>query len=41
MQRHTLASKSIASAWIITDSGGVAPILLTSINLIPRGMDTH
>jgi len=37
MQRRTLASKSIASAWIITDLGGMAPVSLTIINLILVG----
>ena len=41
MQRRTLVSKSIASAWITADKGGVAPISIASINLIPRGMDTR
>ena len=37
MQRRTLVSKSIASAWIIADYGGMAPISLASINLILLG----
>jgi len=41
IQHRTLASKLIASAWIIADWGGMAPIMFASINLIPCGMDTR